>query len=91
MSGAIPSFPQYVFMAWCLVKHRDNFTFTLPYLRIRKLSVLLVLYRNPLYVLVKTMDSGVHVWEKWKQREGREKRREAKKMMRKRKEETRKK
>jgi hypothetical protein len=20
--------PQYVFMAWCLVKHRDNFTFT---------------------------------------------------------------
>jgi hypothetical protein len=22
--------PQYVFMAWCLIKHRDNFTFTLP-------------------------------------------------------------
>jgi hypothetical protein len=22
------SIPQYVFMAWCLVKHRDNFTFT---------------------------------------------------------------
>jgi len=22
--------PSYVFMAWCLVKHRDNFTFTLP-------------------------------------------------------------
>jgi hypothetical protein len=21
------STPQYVFMAWCLVKHRDNFTF----------------------------------------------------------------
>jgi len=20
--------PQYVFMGWCLVKHRDNFTFT---------------------------------------------------------------
>jgi hypothetical protein len=32
MSGAIPSLPQYAFMAWCLVKHRDNFTFTLPYL-----------------------------------------------------------
>jgi hypothetical protein len=30
MSGAIPPLPQYVFMAWCLVKHRDNFTFTLP-------------------------------------------------------------
>jgi hypothetical protein len=27
MSGAIPPFPQYIFMAWCLVKHRDNFTF----------------------------------------------------------------
>jgi hypothetical protein len=29
MLGAIPLLPQYVFMAWCLVKHRDNFTFTL--------------------------------------------------------------
>jgi hypothetical protein len=28
MRGAIPLFPQYVFMVWCLVKHRDNFTFT---------------------------------------------------------------
>jgi len=28
MRGAIPSFPQYVFMAWCLVKHRDKFNFT---------------------------------------------------------------
>jgi hypothetical protein len=28
MSGAILSLPQYVFMAWCLVKHSDNFTFT---------------------------------------------------------------
>jgi hypothetical protein len=26
MSGAIPPFPEYTFMAWCLVKHRDNFT-----------------------------------------------------------------
>jgi hypothetical protein len=24
MSGAIPPLLQYVFMAWCLVKHRDN-------------------------------------------------------------------
>jgi len=23
----MPPFFQYVFMAWCLVKHRDNFTF----------------------------------------------------------------
>jgi hypothetical protein len=27
MRGAIPPLPQYVFMEWCLVKHRDNFTF----------------------------------------------------------------
>jgi hypothetical protein len=27
MRGAILPFPQYVFLAWCLVKHRDNFTF----------------------------------------------------------------
>jgi hypothetical protein len=27
MRGAIPPFPQYVFMTCCLVKHRDNFTF----------------------------------------------------------------
>jgi len=25
---SLPPLPQYVFMAWCLVKHRDNFTFT---------------------------------------------------------------
>jgi len=29
MRGAIPPLPQYVFMAWCLVKHRDNFTLLL--------------------------------------------------------------
>jgi hypothetical protein len=28
MRGAILPLPQYVFMAWCLVKHRDNFIFT---------------------------------------------------------------
>jgi hypothetical protein len=27
MRGAIPPLLQYVFMAWCLVKHRDNFLF----------------------------------------------------------------
>jgi hypothetical protein len=26
------STPQYVFMAWCLVKHMDNFTFTFTFL-----------------------------------------------------------
>jgi hypothetical protein len=29
MSGVIPPLPQYAFMAQCIVKHRDNFTFTL--------------------------------------------------------------
>jgi hypothetical protein len=27
MRGAVPSLPQYAFMARCLVKHRDNFAF----------------------------------------------------------------
>jgi hypothetical protein len=29
MRGAIPPLLQYAFMAWYLVKHRDNFIFTL--------------------------------------------------------------
>jgi hypothetical protein len=29
MRGAIPLLPQYGFMAWCFVKHRDNFSFTI--------------------------------------------------------------
>jgi len=29
MSGAVHPLLQYVFMAWCLVKHRDNFTYFL--------------------------------------------------------------
>jgi hypothetical protein len=29
MRGAIPPFPQYVFMAWSFAKHRDNCTFYL--------------------------------------------------------------
>jgi len=28
MRAAIPPLPQYAYMAWCLVKHRDKFTFT---------------------------------------------------------------
>jgi hypothetical protein len=26
MREAIPPLPEYVFMEWCLVKHRNNFT-----------------------------------------------------------------
>jgi hypothetical protein len=48
MSGAIPLLPQQVFMAWCLVKHGDNFylyfTFTLciigNYIRIQTITQL---------------------------------------------------
>jgi hypothetical protein len=29
MRGAVPPLPQYAFMAWYLVKQRENFTFTL--------------------------------------------------------------
>jgi hypothetical protein len=29
MSGGIPPLPPYVFMAWCVVRHRDNFTLKL--------------------------------------------------------------
>jgi hypothetical protein len=35
MGGAIPPLPQYVFIAWCLVKYRDNFTL---YMLKRKLA-----------------------------------------------------
>jgi hypothetical protein len=28
MRGAIPPVPQYAFMAWCVVKHTDNLSFT---------------------------------------------------------------
>jgi hypothetical protein len=51
MRGAIPPLPQYVFMAWCLVKHRDNFTFTFTLnVVLQKLHPILGLY------LVKIMD-----------------------------------
>jgi hypothetical protein len=28
MCGSVPPLPQYIFMVRCLVKHKDNFTFT---------------------------------------------------------------
>jgi hypothetical protein len=34
MRGSVPSLPQYVFMGWCLINHKYNFTFTLPELKI---------------------------------------------------------
>jgi hypothetical protein len=35
MHGAIPPLPQYVFMVWYWVKHRDNFTFTFTFTKWR--------------------------------------------------------
>jgi len=31
MGEAIPPLPHGVFMEWCLVKHRDNFNFTIQF------------------------------------------------------------
>jgi len=35
MCGAVPPILCYIFMAWCLVKHRDNFTFIVTVFRFR--------------------------------------------------------
>jgi hypothetical protein len=32
MTGAVPPLSQYVFMAWYLVKYRDDFTFTCQFI-----------------------------------------------------------
>jgi hypothetical protein len=40
MCGAVPPLPQYAFMAWCLVKQRDNFTFTLQVTAVAQHSVM---------------------------------------------------
>jgi len=54
MQDAITPLPQYVFMAWCLVKHRDNFSvyfwmfLTAVYYTVRMIFILSVcfLYRT---------------------------------------------
>jgi hypothetical protein len=50
MSGAMPPLPQYVFMAWCLVKHMDNFTFTLPFYLLHNVSGKQNLTETDLYI-----------------------------------------
>jgi hypothetical protein len=42
MGGAIRTLPQYTFMSWCLVKHKDNFTFTFTSIK------------TPLYIFLPT-------------------------------------
>jgi hypothetical protein len=39
MRGAVPPLPQYVFMAWCLVKHGDSFTFAFTYVDTNRRSI----------------------------------------------------
>jgi hypothetical protein len=52
MRGAIPPLPQYVFIAWCLVKHKDNFfTFHLPRYLIKNIFIFVVNNKNILRVL----------------------------------------
>jgi hypothetical protein len=54
MRGAIHALPQYVLMAWCLVKHRDNFTFT-PYNTLQLVFIPLSLIRHTNY----TVDTSI--------------------------------
>jgi hypothetical protein len=62
MRGAIPPLPEYVFMAWCLVKHKDNFKFTFTFmfklylfgfskLHLRSLFIYFTVVHLPLYSL----------------------------------------
>jgi hypothetical protein len=39
MDGTILSLPQYTFMAWCLVKHRDKFTFTFIHIKMHNIYI----------------------------------------------------
>jgi hypothetical protein len=54
MNGAIPPFPQYAFMAWCLVKHRDNVTFIFYLYRQCKFTSFYILSARP-------TDADVHI------------------------------
>jgi hypothetical protein len=46
MSGAIIPVPQSAFMAWCLVKHRDNFTFIFTVLNLFTIQCIVVCAGN---------------------------------------------
>jgi hypothetical protein len=56
MRGAISPLPLYVFMAWCLVKQRDNFTLYYTVNRQNTFSVLwllpLAVYSFSLFILL---------------------------------------
>jgi len=50
MRGAIPPFPQYISIAWYLIKYRDNFTFNCTF----------TLCRSPIWF--RTGTSGELLW-----------------------------
>jgi hypothetical protein len=59
--GAIPPLPQNVFMAWCLVKHRDNFISLLYYIQY---SITVFSDCKTLYMNIDSQVSGVRVVNK---------------------------
>jgi hypothetical protein len=66
MRGAIPPLPQYVFMEWCFVKHRDNFTFYLYTSRSVMKQTHTHTHTHTNEREIKTLgDFGGHFWGKW--------------------------
>jgi hypothetical protein len=51
MCGTMPPPPQCVFMVWCLVKHRDNFTFNFNILHRKKQVRIFRLKRNLSFIM----------------------------------------
>jgi hypothetical protein len=49
MLGAIPPLPQYVFMAWCLVKDRDNLKIKYFYSKVE--SSVTIIHYNTVFIL----------------------------------------
>jgi hypothetical protein len=43
MRGAIHPLPQYAFIAWCSVKRRDTFTFTLPFVVVVVVIIIIII------------------------------------------------
>jgi hypothetical protein len=52
MRGVISPLPQYIFMAWCLVKPRDNFTLPLLYCITQTLAVAQLVKMFPTYMVL---------------------------------------
>jgi hypothetical protein len=52
MHGVIPPLPQYAFIAWCLVNHRDNFTFTFCMIVLLASIMLVTVFRVILCILL---------------------------------------